>query len=103
MLGGRTEVVDAPALELMKYMSMAIEDSEDKHKEKQAELYINYLSQIFSQPLQEKPSAEYTKAKKEFEELINPTPKKQGAIKSPQAMGWDFDVDEETGEIIQHE
>lgn len=59
MLGGRSEVVNAPAIELMKYMEMTMDKDINKKKEKQAEMYISYLSNIFSQQLQEKPSAGY--------------------------------------------
>lgn len=90
MLGGRSEVVGTPAVELFKYMEMTIEEVENKKKEKQAEMYISYLSNIFSQQPQEKPSNEYLRAKKEFESLLAPD---NGEVKSSsKSYEWDSDV-----------
>jgi len=73
-------------------MDMSIEKERQKVKEKQAEMYINYLSNIFSQQPQEKPSPEYLRAKKEFESLLIPE-SSQGKQVS-KSYEWDFNPDE---------
>ncbi len=92
MLGGRGEVISAPAVELLKYMDMKIEEAENERMAKQAEMYIGYLSQIFSQQLQEKPSAEYARAKKDFEALITPDKKGDQKKQAPKQLEWDDEV-----------
>lgn len=94
LLGGRSEVVDAPAVELMKYMEMAIEEAENKHKAKQAEMYINYLSNVFSQQLEEKPTTEYKRAKEEFIQLITPEEPGKEKKKLPKTYEWDFEPED---------
>lgn len=94
-LGGRREVIETPAVELFKYMEMEIEKDNARHRERQAEMYLNYLSRIFSQELQHKPTPEYLRAKSEFEKLINPmSDDKKKDNKLPKKLEWDFDVDE---------
>src|SRR5699024_1314733 len=71
-LGGRNEVINTPAVELFKYMEMEIEEIKMEQENKQVEMYINYLSHVFSQQPQGKPSREFIRAKEEFERLLMP-------------------------------
>lgn len=88
LLGGRKEVIDAPAIELFQYMITLNKREEDELMEKQAEFYINYLTQIFTQPLYEKPSQEFINAKKEFEEMLQPDSMKK---QNRKVYEWDFE------------
>lgn len=70
-------------------MDMTLEKERSKAEQEKARMYIQYLSNIFSQPLQEKPSQDFLRAKEEFERLIKPdTNKGKGAEKQYE---WDFD------------
>jgi hypothetical protein len=86
-LGGRKEVISSPAVELLKYMDMTLEKERNKTEQEKARMYIQYLSNIFSQTLQEKPSQEFLRAKKEFESLLMPDSKQDTKKK----YEWDFD------------
>lgn len=70
-------------------MDMALEKERNKAEQEKARMYIQYLSNIFSQPPQEKPSQEYLRAKKEFESLIKPDTN-DGSSNSKE-YEWDFD------------
>ncbi len=71
---------------------MELEKERAKTEQEKARLYIQYLTNIFSQPLQEKPSQEYLRAKKEFERLITPEIENEG--KEDLKYEWDFDYSE---------
>ncbi len=71
-------------------MDMELEKDRNKADQERARMYIEYLSRIFSQPLQEKPSQEFLRAKKEFESLIKPD-NDSGKSKEYE---WDFDPTE---------
>ncbi|WP_156520676.1 hypothetical protein [Oceanobacillus sp. Castelsardo] len=71
-------------------MDMALEEERNQAEQEKAKMYIQYLSNIFSQPQMDKPDPKYLKAKKEFESLLMPNSK--GKQKEPkQAYEWDFD------------
>ncbi len=71
-------------------MDMELEKERTNMEQEKAKMYIQYLSNIFSQPLQEKPSQEYLRAKKEFENMITPqiVGEKEKEINRYE---WDFD------------
>lgn len=73
-------------------MDMTLEKERNQSEQEKARMYIQYLSNIFSQPLQEKPNQEYLRAKKEFESLLKPDTK-DGSGKTYE---WDFDPQELT-------
>lgn len=70
-------------------MDMELEKERNKAEQEKAKMYIQYLSNVFSQPLQEKPSEEYLRAKKEFESLIIPNVDADKEISKQ--YEWDFD------------
>lgn len=70
-------------------MDMELEKERNKAEQEKAKMYIQYLSNVFSQPLQEKPSEEYLRAKKEFESLITPNVDADKDISKQ--YEWDFD------------
>lgn len=70
-------------------MDMQLEKEREELEQEKAKMYIQYLSNIFSHPPQEKPSAKYLRAKKEFESLLTPDGKKEKA--RPKQYEWDFD------------
>lgn len=80
---------------------MAMEKERNKADQEKARMYIQYLSNVFSQPLQEKPKPEFLRAKKEFEEMLMPTPQK-GEVQG-KTYEWDFDPSEfvEANEVIE--
>lgn len=81
----------SPAVELMKYMEMEIEADIQEAEQKKAEMYIQYLSNIFSQPQEGKPSHKFLKAKREFESMLMPDTKPE---KDAKKYEWDFDPNE---------
>ena len=85
-------MVNSPAVEMLKYMDMELEKERAKAEQEKAKMYIQYLSNIFSQPLQEKPSQDYLRAKKEFENLL--MPEVVGGNKSAKKYEWDFDPEQ---------
>lgn len=70
-------------------MDMTLEKERRDLEQERAKMYINYLSNIFSQPLKEKPSQEFLRAKKEFESLI--MPESDGKSVKSKKLEWDFD------------
>lgn len=58
-------------------MDMQLEKEREELEQEKAKMYIQYLSNIFSHPPQEKPSAKYLRAKKEFESLLMPDGKRK--------------------------
>lgn len=89
-LGGRSEVVDTPAVELFKYMDMFIEKEKDAYNEKKADMYIRYLTNVFSQPTDENTPKDFLDAKKEFLNFLTPEVEENEVIESAN-KGWDFD------------
>lgn len=89
-LGGRREVVEAPAVELFKFMEMALEERQQEAEQERARMFIQYLSNIFSQPMQEKPSPKFLRAKREFEQLLSGEAEQQPK-KPAKVYEWDFE------------
>lgn len=80
----------SPAVELFKYMEMEIEQDLALAEQRKAEMHIQYLSNIFSRPLEGKPDPKYLKAKEEFESLLMPREDKK-VTKTKKSYEWDFD------------
>lgn len=74
-------------------MDMELEQERAKAEQEKAKMYIQYLSNIFSQPLMDKPDPKYLKAKKEFESLLMPNTTDKYK-ESKKAYEWDFDPNE---------
>lgn len=91
-MGGRKEVVTSPAVELFKYMDMELDEERNLAEQEKARMYIQYLSNIFSQPQMGKPDHKFQKAKKEFESLLMPRSNKEKEKKK--LYEWDFDPNE---------
>ncbi|GIO25092.1 hypothetical protein J11TS1_36730 [Oceanobacillus sp. J11TS1] len=72
-------------------MDMALEKEEAEAEHEKAKMYIQYLSNIFAQQ-QEKPTPEFARARKEFENKLRPKNRKE---KGPsEQYEWDFDPNE---------
>jgi len=84
--------VTSPAVELFKYMDMELEQEREKAEREKARMYIQYLSNIFSQPQEGKPDPKFARAKKEFESLL--MPKGNQKEKDAKTYEWDFDPNE---------
>jgi len=85
--------VASPAVELFKYMDMELEQEREKAEQEKAKMYIQYLSNIFSQPQEGKPDPKFARAKKEFESLLMPKTN-QKEKESAKTYEWDFDPNE---------
>lgn len=73
-------------------MDMELEKEREEAEKEKAKMYIQYLSNIFSQPQMGKPDPKFERAKKEFESLLMPdSPNKKGSKK---VYEWDFDPSE---------
>jgi len=85
--------VTSPAVELFKYMDMELEEERNQAEQEKAKMYIQYLSNIFSQPQEGKPDPKFARAKKEFESLLMPKTN-QKEKESTKDYEWDFDPNE---------
>ncbi|WP_029265682.1 hypothetical protein [Virgibacillus alimentarius] len=81
--------MNSPAVELLKYMDMTLEKEKQEDEKKQIEMWINYLSNVFSQPAYGKPDKKFLKAKKEFEDMLMPKQPKKPKLKK--VYKWDFE------------
>lgn len=66
MLGGRDEVLDAPAEEILKFMDMALEDEEKIAEKEKTDLFLQYLAVHFAQIPQGEESAERRNERDKF-------------------------------------
>ncbi len=78
---------------MFKYLDMELEEERNLAEQEKAKMYIQYLSNIFSQPQMEKPDPEFTRAKEEFEKLIMPNNDKKD-VSPKKTYEWDFDPNE---------
>lgn len=86
-LGGRSEVVNAPAEELFKYMDMAFEADEAKAEKERFEIWLNHMSRKFTQSQFGDPGNDFKNAQKEFEQALAPV---SNAPKQKE-LAWDFE------------
>ena len=73
-------------------MDMELEVERNLAEQEKARMYIQYLSNIFSQPPKDdrKPDPKFLRAKEEFESLLMPSDNKKK--KEPKKIyEWDFD------------
>lgn len=73
-------------------MDMTLEKEREQAEQEKAKMYIQYLSNIFSQPQEGKPDPKFLRARKEFERLLMPDMKSEKD--STKEYEWDFDPDE---------
>lgn len=71
-------------------MDMELEVERNLADQEKARMYIQYLSNIFSQPREGKPDAKFLRAKEEFERLLMPSDDKK-VIEPKKNYEWDFD------------
>ncbi len=86
----------SPAVELFKYLDMELEEERNLAEQEKAKMYIQYLSNIFSQQQMEKTDPKFKRAKEEFERLIMPNNDKKD-VSPKKTYEWDFDP----GELIE--
>lgn len=72
-------------------MDMELEEERNLAEQEKARMYIQYLSNIFSQTQMGKPDPKFQQAKKEFESLLMPRSKEKEKKK---LYEWDFDPNE---------
>lgn len=79
-------MVNGKAVELLKFLEMALEEEEAKAEEQQAVFYMNHISRVNARAPQDRREA---KAQREFVKSIQPKPKiKQGPTK---VYEWDVE------------
>lgn len=71
-------------------MDMELEVERSLAEQEKAKVYIQYLSNIFSQPREGKPDARFERSKKEFENLLMPGGDKKEK-ETKKVYEWDFD------------
>lgn len=93
-LGGRSEVVNGKAVELLKFMDMALEKDESEVEKEKHRIWMQYLSMIYAQrpsPM-EKESPQTRRAREEFVQAIKPKENKQIENIGPaKVYDWDFE------------
>lgn len=65
-LGGRREILDAPAVEIFKFMDMAMDEDEREADRKKAEMYLQFLITHFAQIPHGEESAERRMEREKF-------------------------------------
>lgn len=90
VLGGRSEVVGTPALELFGYMENEFKRQEAEAEKERVRIFLNFLSNVYSQPSQGKDDAKFNRDRSKFIESITPEQKAQQA--TPQSFDWDPDL-----------
>lgn len=71
-------------------MEMELEQDLALAERRKAELYIQYLSNIFSRPQEGKPNPKFLRAKEEFENLLMPSSNEKSE-NPKKSYEWDFD------------
>lgn len=74
-------------------MDMELEQERNLAEQEKAKMYIQYLSNIFSQPQEGKPDPKFKRAKEEFESLLMPKNEKK-EVGPSKTYEWDFDPSE---------
>lgn len=90
VLGGRSEVVKTPALELFGYMDSEMKRVEAEAEKERVRIFLNFLSNVYSQPSQGKDDAKFNRDRSKYIESI--TPDKQTSKAAPQSFDWDPDL-----------
>lgn len=86
-MGGRREVIYAPVTEVLQYMDMELTHDEQQANQKQAEMWINYISMVLSQPEEGQPDPERRKAREELQRILMPKNEEAPSKK----LLWDFE------------
>ncbi|MEK4303624.1 hypothetical protein [Oceanobacillus sp. FSL K6-0251] len=71
-------------------MDMALEKEESEAEHERAKMYIQYLSNVYSQK-QEGKNPQFERDRKEFEKMLNPQKERKETNKTYE---WDFDPQE---------
>lgn len=87
-MGGRKEVMTAPAVELLQFMDLELKKEEQEAERERARVWLSYLVNVFSQPSYGKEDPKHTQAKKEFLDTIKPQEKKGPA----KVYDYDFEL-----------
>ncbi|MER2090922.1 MAG: hypothetical protein ABS920_14380 [Sporosarcina sp.] len=87
-MGGRREVTESPAVELLKFMDLHLEKDEQEAEKERARVWLNYLTTVFTQPSFGKEDAQLTQARRDFIKAIQPE-QKPGPAK---VYDWDFEL-----------
>lgn len=67
---------------------MALEQDEQIAKKEQMHMWINYMSNVFSQQSMGEPDPKFKQAKQEFEKALLP---KGSNVPKPKELKWDFE------------
>lgn len=70
-LGGRSEVIDVPFVELLGYLISKIEADKDNAEKEQVEYYLNFIAMLNSNPQNEKQAKETDKFLKSIKPKLN--------------------------------
>jgi hypothetical protein len=83
-------------------MDMELEQEREQAEQEKAKMYIQYLSNIFSQPREGKPDPKFERARKEFESLLMPETEKEK--KSTTEYEWDFNPNDflKDQQVLEH-
>ncbi|WP_445506790.1 hypothetical protein [Niallia sp. 03190] len=81
-------MLKAPLLELLGYMILNHQDHENKKKNEEMRIWINYLSMVNSHPLSEGSKPEIKESRRKFIDFIQPKQKVED--ESPKTYEWDF-------------
>ena len=87
-LGGRSEVVSAPFVELLSYLITSIEEDKAKVEEKQVEYYLNFIAMLNSNPQNEKQAKETDKFMKSIKPKLNKNKSKDQIETSQKNYQW---------------
>lgn len=87
-MGGRKEVITAPAVELFQFMDLELKKEEQEAERERARTWLNYLVNVFTQPSYGKEDPKFAQAKKEFIDTIKP----QEIKGPPKVYDYDFEL-----------
>jgi hypothetical protein len=86
-LGGRSEVLKTPVIELLGYTLEHIREKEEEAEREQTKYYLDFVSRLKAQKPENK---EQQKDLQDFIKMIKPDEKKQDKIEDGQA--WDYEA-----------
>lgn len=77
-----------PAVELLKFMEMKLEEDEQEAEKEKARVWLNFLVATFTQPSFGEKDPKFEQAKREFVQSIQPSAPKGPA----KVYDWDFEL-----------
>lgn len=91
-LGGRKEVMEMPAVELLGMMDLHFTEQEQETEKEKTKAFLQYLIASYTAPTFGKPDAGFEKDRKAFEDMLKPEHLKPKAITEGQpAIVYDWD------------